>query len=172
MIYHTTYTIYLSEVARAHNSPPVQTSEGCSIKSVLNENHKSVLVENCNSNKNPKSLYQKPILWNTHYFLGWGSCENCSSELQFLFRDAVLKKKHKLGRSSTRTVYLRSLFYVMEHIPFSVVFLRRNKNWFSLKIARKLRFSRRTDLQLSLRTDFMEQPSENLSLTHFKGKRN
>ena len=127
-------------------------SEGCSIKSVLNKNRKSVLIENCNSNEN--WFYGTPIV-----FFGCGSQENCNSELQFSFGDAVLNKKHKLGRSLTRTVSLRSLLYVMEHLQFLVGFLRRTKNRFSLKIAQKLWFSRRTDFQFSLRTNFMEQPS-------------
>ena len=111
-----------------------------------------VLIENCNSNEN--QFYGTPII-----FLGYGSPENRISELQFSFGDAFLNKKHKLGRSSMRTISLRSLLYVMEHLLFLVVFLRRTENWFSLKIARKLRFSKRTDLQFSLRTDFIEQLS-------------
>ena len=58
-----------------------------------------------------------------------------------------------------KAVSLRSLFYVMEHLIFLVAVLRRTENLFSLKIAQKLWFSRRTDFQFSLRIDFMEQPS-------------
>ena len=104
-------------------------------------------------------LQREPILWNTYYFLGCGSRENCNSELQFSFGDAGLNEKHKLGRSSTRTVSLRSLFYVMEHLLFLVAFLRRTKNWFSSKIEQKLRFWRRINFQSLLRTVLMEQPS-------------